>query len=82
MDGQYGSVAFICTQTDDCEPSEIWNDHKDVAKHVPGRYEQMERLCTEMEQLRSEENTLCSKQDDFAQPKELVSANALLFSVS
>jgi ABC-type phosphate transport system auxiliary subunit len=68
MDGQYGSVAFICTQTDDCEPSEIWNDHKDVARHVEGRYEQMEKLNAQMEQLRDEENTLCTKQDEFAQP--------------
>uniref|UniRef100_A0A7S1BLA9 Uncharacterized protein n=1 Tax=Corethron hystrix TaxID=216773 RepID=A0A7S1BLA9_9STRA len=32
MDGQYGNVSFICTQTDDCEATEIMRDHADVAK--------------------------------------------------
>lgn len=41
MDGQYGNVSFICTQTDDCETTEIMRDHEDVARLVPGRWEQM-----------------------------------------
>jgi hypothetical protein len=32
MDGQYGNIAFICTQTDDCEATEIMRDHEDIWK--------------------------------------------------
>jgi hypothetical protein len=28
MDGQYGNISFICTQTDDCEATEIMLDHQ------------------------------------------------------
>eukprot|EP00934_Nitzschia_sp_Nitz4_P006876 Nitzschia sp. Nitz4//scaffold16_size188269//174378//181326//NITZ4_001819-RA/size188269-augustus-gene-0.84-mRNA-1//1//CDS//3329538601//6866//frame0 len=41
MDGQYGNVSFICTQTDDCETTEIMRDHEDIARAVEGRWERM-----------------------------------------
>jgi len=41
MDGQYGNVAFICTQTDDCEATEIMRDHEDIALMEEGRFEKM-----------------------------------------
>ena len=41
MDGQYGNIAFICTQTDDCEATEIMCDHEDVAVRIPGRWERI-----------------------------------------
>jgi len=52
MDGQYGNVAFICTQTDDCEATEIMRDHEDIALMEEGRFEQMVTLrskCNEIE---------------------------------
>lgn len=44
MDGQYCNVRFICTQSDDCESSEVMRDHIDVAKSVEGRWEKMNEL--------------------------------------
>lgn len=44
MDGQYGNIAFICTQTDDCEATEIMRDHEDVAVRIPGRWQKMSSL--------------------------------------
>ena len=41
MDGNYGNVFFICTQTDDIEATETMRDHADVAQNVEGRYEKM-----------------------------------------
>jgi hypothetical protein len=51
MDGNYGNVSFICTQTDDCETEEIMRDHEDVARNVPGRWEQMNALRDEITAL-------------------------------
>jgi len=48
MDGQYGNVSFICTQTDDCEASEIMRDHEDVAQEKEGRWEKMTALRDEV----------------------------------
>ena len=41
MDGNYGNVFFICTQTDDIEATETMREHADVAQNVEGRYEKM-----------------------------------------
>jgi GTP-binding protein EngB required for normal cell division len=41
MDGNYGNVFFICTQTDDLEATETMRDHQDIAEEVPGRWEKM-----------------------------------------
>lgn len=48
MDGQYGNVSFVCTQTDDCETTEILRDHEDVAREKAGRWE---RLSTERDAI-------------------------------
>lgn len=44
MDGNYGNVFFICTQTDDLEATETMRDHQDIAEEVPGRWEKMTDL--------------------------------------
>lgn len=51
MDGQYGNVSFICTQTDDCEPTEIMRDHQDVAMKEPGRWEKMKAIRDELAEI-------------------------------
>ena len=51
MDGQYGNVSFICTQTDDVEPTEIYRDHADVADRVPGRLEKIRGLVNDLDKL-------------------------------
>ena len=58
MDGQYGNVSFICTQTDDCEATEIMRDHSDVAGTVPGRLEKMQQLFDELTAVGSQEEGL------------------------
>jgi hypothetical protein len=54
MDGQYGAVSFICTQTDDCSPSEIVRDHADLAAQVPMRLETMQAKLKVSERARAE----------------------------
>jgi len=63
MDGQYGNVTFICTQTDDCEATEIMRDHEDIAVHVSGRWEKMT-------ELREEINAFETKLSDLQQQEE------------
>jgi chromosome segregation ATPase len=63
MDGQYGNIAFICTQTDDCEATEIMRDHEDVAVRVPGRWQ-------EMSSLRDKINDIEIKCSDLQQQEE------------
>ena len=58
MDGQYGNVSFICTQTDDCEATEIMRDHEDVARRVGGRWEQMTGLDEALRQVQADEDEL------------------------
>ena len=74
MDGQYGNVSFICTQTDDCEATEIMTDHSDVAKNTPGRWEQMTKLKdtifnheNEISKLNQEEDELKEELEDAKQ---------------
>jgi hypothetical protein len=71
MDGQYGNVSFICTQTDDCEATEIMRDHPDVAQSKPGRWERMTGLLdkiaavdTELSELLQEEEDLQAEYDE------------------
>ena len=52
MDGQYGNVFFVCTQTDDIEPTETMRDHADVAQKVPGRWEKMSELKNDITNLK------------------------------
>ena len=54
MDGQYGNIAFICTQTDDCEVQEIMRDHEDVAIKEEGRWEQMTDLLDKINNIEIE----------------------------
>lgn len=63
MDGAYGNVSFICTQTDDCEATEIMRDHQDVAMLKPGRWERMQEL---LEKITSNEKEI----SDFQQSEE------------
>lgn len=53
MDGQYGNIFFICTQTDDLEASETMQDHADVAQQVPGRWEKMSELANDLSRVAS-----------------------------
>ena len=64
MDGQYGNVSFICTQTDDCEATEIMRDHADVAQKVPGRWEKMTEISDEICRLEFVCSKLLQAQDD------------------
>jgi hypothetical protein len=73
MDGQYGNISFICTQTDDCEATEIMRDHHDVASSKPGRWEKMVLLQEkisgvdrELFELQQEEEDLKSACDEAA----------------
>jgi hypothetical protein len=71
MDGQYGNVLFICTQTDDCEVTETIRDHKDVAAQKPGRWKKMTDLSEtlkihdkELADLRQKEEDLKKQYED------------------
>jgi len=64
MDGQYGNVSFICTQTDDCETTEIMRDHEDVAKKVEGRWEKMRSMLNEISSIDKESSQLVQDEDD------------------
>ena len=50
MDGKYGAVSFICTKTDDCEASEVEQDHEDIARSL-GLWEQLVSLPKQIETL-------------------------------
>uniref|UniRef100_A0A7S4QET7 Dynamin N-terminal domain-containing protein n=1 Tax=Ditylum brightwellii TaxID=49249 RepID=A0A7S4QET7_9STRA len=63
MDEQYGNISFICTQTDDCETTEIMRDHSDVAKSVPGRWERMTELLGKISDLESEISKLDQEEE-------------------
>jgi hypothetical protein len=64
MDGQYGNVSFICTQTDDCEATEIMRDHQDVALQKPGRWEKMTHLLEKITKLEKDLNDLAQEEED------------------
>lgn len=64
MDGQYGNVFFICTQTDDLEATETMRDHADVAQQVPGRWEKMEELANSISMIENELNDLKEEEDE------------------
>eukprot|EP00523_Entomoneis_sp_CCMP467_P001275 CAMPEP_0168755338 /NCGR_PEP_ID=MMETSP0724-20121128/20012_1 /TAXON_ID=265536 /ORGANISM="Amphiprora sp., Strain CCMP467" /LENGTH=1052 /DNA_ID=CAMNT_0008803939 /DNA_START=109 /DNA_END=3267 /DNA_ORIENTATION=- len=68
MDGQYCNVRFICTQTDDCEPNEIMQDHEDVARKENGRWDRMKEMrdeiahiSTQIEAINEEKESLSKK---------------------
>jgi hypothetical protein len=64
MDGNYGNVMFICTQTDSCEATEILRDHADVAQRVPGRFEKMTKLQDDIISMSKEVGDLLREEDD------------------
>ncbi|KAL3913266.1 MAG: hypothetical protein SGILL_006560 [Bacillariaceae sp.] len=64
MDGQYGNVIFICTQTDSCEATEILRDHADVAQRVPGRFEKMTKMQDDIISMAKEVGDLEREEDD------------------
>ncbi len=64
MDGQYGNVFFICTQTDDLEPTETMRDHSDVAQKVPGRWEKMTELASEISSLERQISDKLHEEED------------------
>ena len=64
MDGQYGNVSFICTQTDDREATEIMRDHQDVAVLKPGRWERMTCLRDEIMALERDVADLVQEEED------------------
>lgn len=61
MDGQYGNVSFICTQTDTCEPAEVMRDHEDVAREVNGRWEKMIGIKDMIKAIPQEKKDLAEK---------------------
>lgn len=70
MDGQYGNVFFICTQTDDLEATETMRDHADVAKRVPGRWEKMDLLANSISMMENELNDLKQEEEDLKAKEE------------
>lgn len=64
MDGQYGNVFFICTQTDDLETTETMRDHADVAKMEPGRWERMSELAAYLTDLEKQLNDRLLEEED------------------
>jgi hypothetical protein len=64
MDGQYGNVSFICTQTDDCEATETMRDHQDVAMKKPGRWEAMTEISDRLGSLDRELADLVQEEED------------------
>ncbi len=64
MDGQYSNVFFICTQTDDLEPTETMRDHSDVAQEEPGRWEKMTELASEISSLEKQVSDKLQEEED------------------
>jgi hypothetical protein len=73
MDGQYGNVSFICTQTDDCEPSEIMRDHEDVARGM-GHWEKMKSLYDEIARIEPERSNRAKERQVFKKNAEKATA--------
>ncbi|KAL3795128.1 hypothetical protein HJC23_007356 [Cyclotella cryptica] len=64
MDGNYGNICFVCTQTDDLEATETMRDHQDVAEHVPGRWEKMSELATKISSIERQINDKLQEKED------------------
>ncbi|KAL7499648.1 hypothetical protein ACHAWT_010345 [Skeletonema menzelii] len=64
MDGNYSNVFFICTQTDDLEPTETMRDHSDVAQEEPGRWEKMTQLASEISSLEKQVSDKMQEEED------------------
>mmetsp|Transcript_14818 Transcript_14818/g.32186 ORF Transcript_14818/g.32186 Transcript_14818/m.32186 type:complete len:794 (-) Transcript_14818:1105-3486(-) len=70
MDGNYGNVFFICTQTDDIEATETMRDHADVAQEVPGRWEKMTELVDSISEYEKQMVPLVQQEEDFEEQVE------------
>jgi hypothetical protein len=70
MDGQYGNVSFICTQTDDCEATEIMRDHSDIAQNIEGRWEKMETISEQITELEKKIADLKEEEEDLNEDLE------------
>jgi hypothetical protein len=55
---------FICTQTDDCEATEIMRDHQDVAMQEPGRWETMTAVRDELAGIEKRQSHLAQGRAD------------------
>ena len=64
MDGQYSNVFFICTQTDDLEPTETMRDHSDIAQEEAGRWEKMSELASEISLLEKQISDKLQEEED------------------
>jgi len=64
MDGNYGNVFFICTQTDDIEATETMRDHADVAQSVEGRWERMIELAESISDYEKQLSPLLSAEEE------------------
>jgi hypothetical protein len=63
MDGAYGSVSFICTQTDDCEATETMRDHQDVAMKL-GLWETISDLSAQLGIIEGELADILQEEED------------------
>ena len=64
MDGQYANLAFVCTHSDDCEVSEILQDHEDVARKEAGRWEWLTEKSQQIAELDKQRDALEQSADD------------------
>ena len=64
MDGNYGNVFFICTQTDDIEATETMRDHADVAQSVEGRWEKMIDLANSISDYEKQLSPLLAAEEE------------------
>ena len=64
MDGNYGNVFFICTQTDDIEATETMRDHADVAQSVDGRWEKMTELANSISDYEKQLSPLLAAEEE------------------
>jgi hypothetical protein len=82
MDGAYGNVSFVCTQTDDCEATETMRDHQDVAIQL-GHWDRMTELSKLLGIVNNELFMLCEKDKELKylckKPRDLsIAASKLL----
>lgn len=63
MDGNYSSVSFVCTQTDDVEATETMRDHADVAQDM-GLWPEMQDLNGQLVELEKQLTELRQEEED------------------
>ena len=70
MDGQYTNLAFVCTHSDDCEVSEVLQDHEDVARKEKGCWEWMNEKINQISALEKQKDALQQAADDLREDLE------------